>query len=232
MSKVYNRSGKTLIVDRVIERGVHGQNPIAPVMSMINVAMNQKQIDDLEKNVEGMIHFGVSPSEKASLYALWTDIQSSYQNICETFDGNEDFADWSTYDDLKDSYTTLIPLIEEVLVNMDETSWTINMEPVAEALGDCLELLNKCNNAYQGALEFNKRYDISIEGDRTINTSRTLYVKIFDNTSKQFLQQPFGFRLRYYRSSDGQEIPQGTLSSDPSPTFDISDMNGELSWRR
>ena len=49
MSKVYNRSGKTLIVDRVIERGVHGQNPIAPVMSMINVAMNQKQIDDLEK---------------------------------------------------------------------------------------------------------------------------------------------------------------------------------------
>lgn len=229
MSKVYNRSGKTLIVDRVIERGVHGQNPIAPVMSMINVAMSQKQIDDLEKNVEGMIHFGVSPSEKASLYALWTDVQSSYQNICETFDGNEDFADWSTYDDLKDSYATLTPLIEEVLVNMDETSWTINMEPVAEALGDCLELLNKCNNAYQGALEFNKRYDISIEGDRTINTSRTLYVKIFDNTSKQFLQQPFGFRLRYYRSSDGQEIPQGTLSSDPSPTFDISDMNGELS---
>lgn len=229
MSKVYNRSGKTLIVDRVIERGVHGQNPVAPIMSMINVAMNQKQIDDIEKSIEDMATFGVTPSEKATLYATWSDVQSSYQNICNVFDNNEDFSSWVVYDDLKDAYTTLYPLMRDLLANMNETSWDIDMKLVAESLGNCIELLNECNNAYQGSLEFNKRYDITIEGDRTINTTRNLTVKIYDNTSKQFIGLPESFTMRYYRSSDNQEIVQDTTTSTLYPTFDISDLNGELS---
>ena len=221
MSKSIYRAGRTIIADEFIELG--GNSSTTSIMQSVNLAVNQKKINELKSEIEKINSDGIiTPPEKQSLKREWGNLESSYNKTYSQFENDDNLKNNSTWISLQQDFAELDSIMSKVLSNMNISYSESDTERIDDLFYSCWTLINECSGIYENALDFHNRYELRILGQKEFNDSTELSAATYSKTLNQFTNMPDS-EFSWYRTSDGRLIK----SSSKTCSFVISDLNEE-----
>ena len=221
MSKSIYRAGRTIIADEFIELG--GNSSTTSIMQSVNLAVNQKKINELKSEIEKINSDGIiTPPEKQSLKREWGNLESSYNKTYSQFENDDNLKNNPAWINLQQDFAELDSIMSKVLSNMNISYSESDTERIDDLFYSCWTLINECSGIYENALDFHNRYELRILGQKEFNDSTELSAATYSKTLNQFTNMPDS-EFSWYRTADGRLIK----SSSKTCSFVISDLGGE-----
>ena len=221
MSKSIYRAGRTIIADEFIELG--GNSSTTSIMQSVNLAVNQKKINELKSEIEKINSDGIiTPPEKQSLKREWGNLESSYNKTYSQFENDDNLKNNPAWINLQQDFAELDSIMSKVLSNMNISYSESDTERIDDLFYSCWTLINECSGIYENALDFHNRYELRILGQKEFNDSTELSAATYSKTLNQFTNMPDS-EFSWYRTADGRLIK----SSSKTCSFVISDLDGE-----
>lgn len=186
MSKIYNNAGRSLIVDRVIERRRRSTPTMTSILQSISSQTQQKDLDAMKDALNGITSDGIiTPAEKQGLKREWAALQVVYYSIAEQFTSNPDLADNASFILLRQSFVALQELMNRILADMDSDYTGDDVKELSDDFTKVYEQITICQTVLNQLSDFLKNYYISVSGSREVLNGVQISAGIYRNGIEQ-----------------------------------------------
>lgn len=186
MSKIYNNAGRSLIVDRVIERRRRSTPTMTSILQSISSQTQQKDLDAMKDALNGITSDGIiTPAEKQGLKREWAALQVVYYSIAEQFTSNPDLADNASFILLRQSFVALQELMNRILADMDSDYTGDDVKELSDDFTKVYEQITICQTVLNQISDFLKNYYISVSGSREVLNGVQISAGIYRNGIEQ-----------------------------------------------
>ena len=187
MGTLHNQSGRTFVVDKIIERkGSLNASAFSRIKTTIEAQTTRKDLDALKEGLEGITSDGViTASEKLGLKREWASLENSYRAINEQFSGNDELKDNPAYTALVSYYNQLKAIMDKILADMSSDYTGDDAKKITDLFIDVYNQIAICQSVLNAINEFVKTYTISVTGDRAIIEGNELTAGIYKGGVEQ-----------------------------------------------
>lgn len=186
MSKIYNNAGRSLIVDRVIERRRRSTPTMTSILQSISSQTQQKDLDAMKDALNGITSDGIiTPAEKQGLKREWAALQVVYYSIAEQFTSDTELSSDPSFIVLRQRYTALAEIMDKVLADMNSDFVGDEVKEISDDFASVYSQLTVCQAVLNSISDFLKNYYIEVTGGREVLDGIQISAGIYRNGTEQ-----------------------------------------------